>query len=358
MQSLVVGVDAGATSTRVAVHTLDGTRVGYARAGAGNPTAHGLAKAVSAIETALGQALGSLDGSRVVASLAGVAGHVEEMVPALAKVWAGHGVAAGPRYMGDVPIAYAAGSPEPDGSLLLSGTGAVAARIAGFELGVVADGLGWLLGDAGSGFWIGREAARAVVDAFDRGLPVTTLDRTATDADRDPAPRSGADRDPAPGTKADRDPAPGAGGAAAGSGLLVALVGEHFLGDERPAAPRAVADRIVRLAQADHMRLAELSSLVSRAASEGDPLAAGIVREAAGHLVATLRRVHTSGPVVLAGSVLTSPGPVRQAVTELLAGEQVKTAGEAAGAAAWLAARDLLPEPDAKALHAAFTTTL
>ncbi|MGP3928460.1 N-acetylglucosamine kinase [Nonomuraea sp. KM88] len=349
MESLVVGVDAGATSTRVAVHRLDGTRVGYARAGAGNPTAHGLAKAVSAIETALGQALGSLDGSRVVASLAGVAGHVEEMVPALAKVWAGHGITAEPRYMGDVTIAYAAGSPEPDGSLLLSGTGAVAAKIAGFELGAVADGLGWLLGDAGSGFWIGREAAKAVVDAFDRGLPVAALDRTALE-------RTVPDRDPASGTGADRDPASGAGGAEAGSGLLVALVGEHFLGDERPAAPRAVADRIVRLAQADHMRLAALSALVSRAASEGDPLAAGIVREAAGHLVATLRRVHTSGPVVLAGSVLTNPGPVRQAVTELLAGEQVTTAGDAASAAAWLAARDQLPEPDTKALHTAFTS--
>ncbi|WP_236667658.1 MULTISPECIES: N-acetylglucosamine kinase [unclassified Nonomuraea] len=341
MQSLVIGVDAGATSTRVAVHTLDGARVGYARAGAGNPSAHGLATAVSAIETALGQALGSLDGSRVVASLAGVAGHVEEMVPALAKVWAGHDITVEPRYMGDVTIAYAAGSPEPDGSLLLSGTGAVAARIAGFELGAVADGLGWLLGDAGSGFWIGREAARAVVHAFDRGLPVAALDRTTPD------------RAPASGTGADRDPA----SEAAGSGLLVALIGDHFLGDERPATPRAVANRIVRLAQADHMRLAKLSALVSRAASEGDPLAAGIVREAAGHLVATLRRVHTAGPVVLAGSVLTSPGPVRQAVTELLAGERVTTAGDAASAAAWLAARDHLSEPDTTTLHAAFTST-
>jgi hypothetical protein len=42
-------------------------------------------------------------------------------------------------------------------------------------------------------------------------------------------------------------------------------------------------------------------------------------------------------------------------VTELLAGERVSTAGDGAGAAAWLAARDLLPEADAKALHAAFT---
>lgn len=314
-ESLVVGVDAGATSTRVAVHALDGTRVGYARAGAGNPTAHGLGKAVSAIAAALGEALGTLDGARVVGSLAGVAGKVEEMVPALAEVWAGHGIAEGPRYMGDVAIAYAAGSAEPDGSMLLSGTGAVAARIVGFELDRIADGLGWLLGDEGSGFWIGRQGVKAVVAALDRGVPVPP----------------------------------------AGGGVLAELVVGHFLGDERPAAPRAAADRIVRLAQADHMRLAAVSALVSRAATAGDPAAIEVTKEAAGHLVATLRRVHESGPVVLAGSVLTSEGPVRAAVEELLAGVSVTTAGDAAGAAAWLAARDLLPEAEARALHPAFT---
>lgn len=317
-QSLVVGVDAGATSTRVAVHALDGTRVGYARAGAGNPTAHGTAKAVAAVGVALGEALGRLDGARVVASLTGVAGHVEEMALELAKVWADHGIAEGPRYTGDVEIAYAAGSPEPDGSLLLSGTGAVAARITDHRLNTVADGLGWLLGDEGSGFWIGRLAVKGLVGALDAGMPVPPDDRIT------------------------------------GGGALAELVVEHFLGDQRPASPRETAMRIVRLAQADHMRLAALSALVSRAAEAGDPLAVKIAHEAADHLVATLRRVHVSGPVVLAGSVLTSEGPVRRAVIELLAGERVATAGDAAGAAAWLAARDLLP--DAKALHATFTS--
>ncbi|NUP80173.1 MAG: ATPase, partial [Nonomuraea sp.] len=33
----------------------------------------------------------------------------------------------------------------------------------------------------------------------------------------------------------------------------------------------------------------------------------------------------------------------------------VTTARDAAGAAAWLAARDLLPDDDSRALHAAFT---
>ncbi|MFD2354799.1 hypothetical protein ACFSTC_44375 [Nonomuraea ferruginea] len=111
--SLVVGIDAGATATRVAVHTLDGARVGYARAGAGNPTAHGLNKAVAAITGALREALSGHDGSRVVASLAGVAGHVEQMAPDLAKAWADLGIPSAPRLTGDVEIAYTAGTPAP-----------------------------------------------------------------------------------------------------------------------------------------------------------------------------------------------------------------------------------------------------
>ncbi|WP_113702124.1 N-acetylglucosamine kinase, partial [Nonomuraea lactucae] len=262
--------------------------------GAGNPSAHGLARAVAAIGAALEAALRDVDPVRVVASLAGVAGKVDALEPELARVWAGHGIAQGPRVAGDVTIAYVAGTPEAAGSLLLSGTGAVAARIEDHRQAEIADGLGWLLGDEGSGFWIGREAARAAVASLDRGSR---------------------------------------------GGPLVELVTEEFLGAGRVVSggpsPRADADRIVRLAQADHMRLAALSPLVSRAAAEGDPMASEIVRAAAHHLVATVRRVHASGPVVLAGSVLTSEGPVRRAVRELLAGETVATARDAAGAAAW-----------------------
>ncbi|MGW4796679.1 N-acetylglucosamine kinase [Nonomuraea sp. NPDC004297] len=363
-QSLVVGVDAGATSTRVAVHTLDGTRVGYARAGAGNPSAHGLDKAVASLGEALTAALPPGGGARVAASMVGMAGDVAEMLPELRRLWTAHGIAEGPRYEGDLTIAYAAGSAEPDGTLLLSGTGAGAARIVGFELDRIADAMGWLLGDKGSGFWIGREAARATVEALDRGMPVSALlpespessvlepsvleqEVSSARESGEPAGAAGEAVAGAAGRSAGRAPVAG--------GLLLTLVGRHFLGAERPATPRAAAARIVRLAQADHMRLAALSALVGEAASAGDPLAVKITHEAAGHLVATLRRVHTSGPVVLAGSVLTSPGPVRETVTDLLSGETVRTARNAAGAAAWLSARTLLPDDEAKALHAAFT---
>ncbi|MFI6812057.1 N-acetylglucosamine kinase [Nonomuraea sp. NPDC050328] len=304
----VVGVDAGATSTRVAVHALDGTRLGYGTAGPGNPSAHGVDKAAGAVREALTIALGDLDPDAVRGSVAGVAGQSPAFAQALADLWHATGLPIAPTMVKDVPIAYAAGTGSPDGSLLLSGTGAVAARFAGHEVEAIADGLGWLLGDAGSGFWIGRAGAKAAVEALDRDEP---------------------------------------------EGELVALVCAHFLGEESWPTARLRADRIVRLAQADHMRLAAVSRLVGKAAENGDRAATAIVEEAARELVATVGRVHRGGPIVLAGSVLTNEGPVRRAVLERLGelAERVETARDGAGAAAWTAARLL----DPTAPHAPFT---
>ncbi|NUR89394.1 MAG: hypothetical protein HOY71_35365 [Nonomuraea sp.] len=84
-------------------------------------------------------------------------------------------------------------------------------------------------------------------------------------------------------------------------------------------------------------------------------MAAGIVAEAARLLVATLASVRVPGlPVVLSGSVLTAEGPVRQAVRELL-GDAV-TAGDAAGAAAWLAALPFLDRHESRTRHPRFVT--
>ncbi len=65
--------------------------------------------------------------------------------------------------VGDAVTAFAAGTPEPSGAVLIAGTGAVAALIDGHEIMRAADGLGWLLGDVGSGRWMGLQAVRAAV---------------------------------------------------------------------------------------------------------------------------------------------------------------------------------------------------
>ncbi|MCP2352191.1 BadF/BadG/BcrA/BcrD ATPase family protein [Nonomuraea roseoviolacea] len=332
--TLFAGVDAGGTTTRAAVHAPDGTRLGYGTAGPGNPAAHGAAAAGAAIGRALRRALDGLDPALVAASVAGVAGADDAFGEVLGRVWASCGVASPPRLVGDVDVAYAAGTAEPSGTLLLAGTGAAAARFSGRAVVAVADGLGWLLGDEGGGFWIGRAGVRAAVRALDGGGPYGPLVElicahfgvTGVTEVTDVAWVTGV---------------PGVTGVSAGSATGAA--GES----------RRRADRIVRLAQADRTLVAAASPLVAEAAAAGDAGAAAIVGEAARRLAATAGRVLGPGPVVLAGGVLTGDGPVRTAVTALLAGREVLTARDGAGAASWLAALDRLGDAGA---HARFTT--
>ncbi|WP_228564599.1 BadF/BadG/BcrA/BcrD ATPase family protein, partial [Catenulispora rubra] len=93
--------------------------------------------------------------------------------------------------MSDVTVAFAAGTPAPDGTLLVSGTGAVAARMHDRLPVHFRDGYGWLLGDEGSGFWIGRQAARAALAAADGRRPMAELATSVLarliDVDQDPA---------------------------------------------------------------------------------------------------------------------------------------------------------------------------
>lgn len=61
--------------------------------------------------------------------------------------------------------------------MLVAGTGAIAAEVRDLRLDRVADGHGWLLGDAGSGFWLGREAVRGLLADLDAGRAPTPLGR-------------------------------------------------------------------------------------------------------------------------------------------------------------------------------------
>jgi glucosamine kinase len=62
-----------------------------------------------------------------------------------------------------------------DGYAMVAGTGTSAVRIVEGRLDRVVGGRGWLLGDAGGGFWIGHQVARAVASALDSQGPPTAL---------------------------------------------------------------------------------------------------------------------------------------------------------------------------------------
>ena len=75
----------------------------------------------------------------------------------------------------DLLAMFCAGSSDLDGHALVAGTGSAAIRVRGGEVEGVSDGSGWLLGDEGSGFWIGHHVVRAVVADLDGRGPSTGL---------------------------------------------------------------------------------------------------------------------------------------------------------------------------------------
>ncbi|MEV6849161.1 BadF/BadG/BcrA/BcrD ATPase family protein [Actinoplanes sp. NPDC051411] len=294
---LVLGVDAGGTASRAVLATSDGTVVGRGTAGPGNPVSAGPA-AATAIGTAIRQALGPFPATSVAAAVLGVAGVCGPTDHPFAPMCHDLGLTCPPTVVGDVVTAFAAGTPADSGTVLVAGTGAIAARITGHRVTATADGLGWLLGDEGSGRWIGLQTVRAAVR--DWSGPLGRL----------VAARSGA----------------------------------------------TTAEQAVRWAQS--LPLTEIGALtrpVCAAARDGAPDAARIIVAAVRHLIATLDELAAPGPVVLAGSLLVADTPVRDGVLGVLEKRKVPTgtARDPAAAAAWLAARQINrhpPEPLHRAL--------
>ncbi|WP_432988860.1 N-acetylglucosamine kinase [Dactylosporangium sp. CA-233914] len=274
---LVIGVDAGATATRCALSEFDGTILARSEAGGANRNSSGAPPAetlAAALRTLLAQCPESIGRIALgVVGLAGAAARMAEARAAAEAAWRAAGLPGRVVVVTDLEVGFAAGTPAPDGLLLLAGTGAVAAAFAGTRLTHRCDGYGWLLGDEGSAVWIGREALRAVMRALDGRGPATAL----TDA-------------------------------------MCAALGAS--GD----SPEARAQAVLRATfDRPPAALGALAPAVSDLAAAGDPVAAGIAEASAVHLLHTLATVGARAglrdpAVVLAGSVLLSPGPVAERV--------------------------------------------
>jgi glucosamine kinase len=163
-----LALDAGGTSSRAVALDSSGRVYGYGRAGTGNPTAGGIGQAVNAIGSAAEQAMAGLTGSkRPAVGLIVMAGEKtsafrEQVFDRLAVLGVEHVV-----LEHDLLGIFHSGTAARDGYAVIAGTGTVAARIRGDRLDRVVGGKGWLLGDAGGGFWIGHAVARAVVASLD-----------------------------------------------------------------------------------------------------------------------------------------------------------------------------------------------
>lgn len=320
--ALVLGGDLGGTSTRIVIADHEGNVVGRGAAAGGNPTSHP-ASAAANFGQAIHQALDGLDPALVSTAVIGAAGGSALSNPGIRAqfdaAWSGAGLVCDADYIGDLEVAFASGTPEPDGTVLIAGTGSAAGLVRDHRLTRTADGHGWLLGDDGSGFWLGREAMRSLLRALDLGEPIGTL----------------------------------------GEAVVKAVLPNH---DEHAVAEREGYDRLrddlIRTVNArPPVLLAELARTVVTAYDQNDKTAQALVKRAAELLTETVSRLRTTsdnGPLVLAGSVAGESSPVgrllRQTIHEHFAGE-VLTAHDGVGGATWLALGVLDPALATRSNH-------
>lgn len=295
--SFVVGVDAGGTSTRALAVAADGTVLGIGRSGGANPNSHPPAEATGHLAEAIGACLSGLNPQEANACVIGMAGRSKLTDPAVAGLFEAtwRRLELGEvLVLTDSEVAFASATSAPGGTVLIAGTGSIAGRIRKRRMVSTVGGYGWLLGDEGSAFWLGREAVRVTLDAL------------------------------------------------SGDGELGALATSVLAEAGIEDADRHQAwQRLITVANAKApIRLARFAPLVSAAADAGP-----IVDRAATLLVDIALAAREPGedtPIVLVGSVL--GGPVGDRVRAKLTGLEVLTSEDGALGAAWLAAVEAFGE--------------
>lgn len=282
---LYLVVDGGGTKTdcQVLRRAADTFAVlGQGRSTGCNPNAIGAVAAAAAIAEAVGAAKQSAGIARDVtirrAAIA-VAGTADEhRRTELEQLLQDCGIATECRVFSDViPILMAASSSGP-AAALISGTGATAvARNAAGEH-VIAGGWGYLLGDEGSGFSIGREAIRQTLLELESG------DRRSLLAER--------------------------------------------IGDRLAANTATAIKRTVYRPESHRELLAAMAPIVLECAAAGDEPARRIIDQAIQQLRVLLDRAasrvslaHNEVPVAATGGMFKPGSPLRQPLEQALLGE-------------------------------------
>jgi N-acetylglucosamine kinase-like BadF-type ATPase len=237
-----------------------GTLVAEARGGGANLQALGELQVEKVLHDVMAEAIGhrGIVPAAICLGIAGVDRPEDSIV--VAGIMRRIGSHARTLVVNDALVALEAGAPGAPGVVIISGTGSIAYGRNSRNEGARAGGWGHVLGDEGSGFWIGRAALRAVLREADRRGP-----RTA----------------------------------------LTPLLLEHFGVSE--------AQSLIHEVYQNNLRPAAIGSLarsVQAAFTAGDEAAAGILRAAADELessgVSVARRLGMEGetfPFILAGGI-------------------------------------------------------
>lgn len=296
-----LAIDAGGTSTRAVFLDSTGACRGYGTAGGGNPVSRGFGPALEALTRASSMAFEG-DPRALSGVLVAMAGASLELPTHLYRdSFETLGLTGNVLIESDLLAAFYSGSYHDDGFALIAGTGAVGARISGSRLAAVADGTGWLIGDEGSGFWLGREVVRAVAAALDgRGQATALTDLLLSELGIDARPQALVQ------------------GRARAQQQLIAKVYELSAIELSRFAPLVFAvqdDAVAKdIVQRAAKALAQTLLAVSQGAGTGEVVAGGSGTDGTSGAVQAAPL-----PLVFGGSVLTKGGTVAQAVVDSLA---------------------------------------
>jgi len=239
----VLGIDAGGTKTVCLLADERGNILSEGRGGGANLHTSGELDVEKVLHEVMETAIGDRDITPAAVCL-GIAGvDRDDEARTVRAIIRRIGYKSRIVVVNDALVALVAGAGNAPGIVIIAGTGSIVyGRNARFEA-ARAGGWGHIIGDEGSGYWIGREALAAIVRAVDGRGPDTRLTEDVL---------------------------------------------AHFNIDDTSRLPRIVYDR-----ELPRMSVAALGPIVQQASDLGDAVASGILERAADELVLAARSVAT-----------------------------------------------------------------
>jgi len=174
---LYLGIDAGGTATRAAVAKADGRVLASGRGGPSGSTGGASARRLlrRALESALAPLAAVIGAQPCVVHLGlrglSIAGRSDAARATLAERLPQARIAVG----NDAAVALEGALAGSEGVAVLAGTGSIAFARRADGIEARSGGFGYLVGDEGSGFWLGREAVAASLRSLDGRGAATAL---------------------------------------------------------------------------------------------------------------------------------------------------------------------------------------
>lgn len=171
----LLGIDAGGTKTVCLLANELGEVLAEARRGGANLQASGELEVEKVLHDVMADVLDPYDAvpSAICLGIAGVDRPGDAAI--VRAIMKRIGFKARVLVVNDALVALEAGAPGIPGVVVIAGTGSIAYGRNDRHEAARAGGWGYVLGDEGSGYWIGRAAIRAVLSEADRRGPETQL---------------------------------------------------------------------------------------------------------------------------------------------------------------------------------------